>query len=347
MKSTVYACYANDNETRMQSSSGGVYPLVARKVLQQGGTVYAACYDSDLNVVHERITDEEGLKKSLGSKYVCSTLGDTFRKIREDLKNGSQVFFVGTPCQCEGLRSYLKATGAERSDPKPADAEKIDPGTAGTGTGGLIVMDFVCHGIPGRVPWREYRNSLLKEGFDLREVNMRDKKTGWTRAEYAWKLLDKQGNSRYIGQKQVPYMRGMIKNLYCRPVCYECPFKGVERNTDLTVGDYWGVWNLQPEMDDNKGTSLLMIHTEKGREIWDSIKEKATYKEADVSGAVDANVCIVRSCSRNPDREVFFKRIREGEDFSAVVKDLTRESAWSSLKDKAKRKMRSVIGGRK
>ena len=327
MKSTVYACYANNDEIRMQSSSGGVYPLAARMIMGQGGAVYAACYDDDLNVVHERITDEEGLKRSLGSKYVCSALNYTFREVREDLKNRLPVLFVGTPCQCEGLLSYLKAAGCDRSS--------------------LTVMDFVCHGIPGRVPWREYRKSLLKEGFDLREVNMRDKKTGWTRAEYSWKLSDRQGNSRFIGQKQVPYMRGMVKNLYCRPACYECPFKGVERNTDFTVGDYWGVWRLQPEMDDNKGTSLLMIHTEKGREIWEGIKRDISYKEADLEGAVEANVCIVRSCSKNPDREIFFKKIRAGEDFSDVVKELTKESAWDKFREKAKRKVRSVIGGRR
>lgn len=311
----------------MQSSSGGIYPLAARTVMRQGGTVYAACYDDDLNVVHERITDEEGLKKSIGSKYICSTLNNTFGSVREDLQSGLPVLFVGTPCQCEGLLSYLEVVCEDREN--------------------LTVMDFVCHGIPGRVPWREYRKSLLKQGLDLKEVNMRDKKTGWTRAEYSWKLTDRQGNTRYIGQKQIPFMKGMIKNLYCRHSCYECPFKGIDRNTDLTVGDYWGVWKLQPEMDDNKGTSLLMIHTERGLELWNDIRQDVTYKEADVSGAVEANVCIVRSCSRNPDRDVFFKRLRAGEDFSVIVKDLTKESAWNSLKDKAKRKMRSVIGGRK
>lgn len=323
MCTVAYACYSKDEDEREQSSSGGIYPLIARTILNQNGIVYAACYDSNLDVKHCAVSNEQELRDSQGSKYVESTLGDTFCQIADTLKQQKKTLFVGTPCQCAGLLHYLTAAAC------PTD--------------NLIVMDFVCHGIPSRKAWHSYLDSRKRKGKPIAKVNMRHKSSGWSHGNYSWEFEDSYGHLTYTYQRKVSYMKGMIANLYLRPSCYECRFKGTERQTDLTVGDYWGVWNLQPEMDDNKGTSLVLLHTEKGKSLFNAIASSLTYQEVELDGAVKANPCIAVSVKRSQKRDSFFEQMAEGKDFEKIVHQLTKVTIFRRICRKFKKLVKGFI----
>lgn len=315
-----FACYNLNEEERSGSSSGGIYPLAAGEILKKGGVVYAACYDSQLDVVHRRIEDINGIKSSQGSKYVASLLSDTFRDIARDIQNGRKVLFVGTPCQCAGLHSFLRQKGIERSS--------------------VILVDFICHGVPGKKAWEAYKESLSKKGQKLTAVNMRDKTTGWSHSEYAWRFTTEDGRETVVPRRQVPYMKGMLANLFLRPSCFECMFKGTERCTDITLGDYWGVWDLLPEMDDNKGTSLVLIHTANGSVLFDEIRDRIKCMETDPQKAGERNACLSLPTSYNPKRKAFFARLNQGEDFIDLVGDLAKDSLIRRIKQAIKKSLK-------
>ncbi|MCC8015048.1 MAG: Coenzyme F420 hydrogenase/dehydrogenase, beta subunit C-terminal domain [Eubacterium sp.] len=322
MKTKAYACYNKDEDIRLKSSSGGIYYLLAKEVLCKGGVVFAACYDG-LNVKHKIITGENELIESLGSKYMPSELGNTFKAVKDELKNGMTVLFAGFPCQCGGLLSYIEGCGTDLNN--------------------LITVDLICHGVPTGRAWKSYCNSLRNKGFNPVFVNMRDKSSGWK--NYSWKLTDLKGSCKIQLYTDNAYMNGFIDNLYLRPSCSSCRFKGTERKTDITLGDYWGVNKEQPEMDDDRGTSLVFIHSEAGQELFNSVSDLMVFKSTFPEQAVKHNSSAVISSEFPDKREDFFRRLAEGEDFCGLVKDLTGKPIAVRIKRKVKNMIKKLGGG--
>ena len=320
MNTTLYAAYNVNEKERMESSSGGIYSLIAEYVINHNGTVYAACYNEKLEVQHCRIDSVQNIVKSRGSKYVQSLLGDTYQRVYSDLNENRMVLFVGTPCQCAGLLKFLP--------------EKFNYN--------LICVDFICHGVPSKKTWEEYKRSVEKKVGKINSVNMRNKSTGWSKCKYSWKING--GNREYIQpQSENTYMRGFIANLYLRPSCYKCCFKGINRQTDITLGDFWGVWNLMPDMDDNKGTSLVFVHSEKGKRILEDLKGKMIIAEADIEEAIKINTSMIKSSTPNIKSVEFRKRMVAGEDFINVVQDLLKLPLQERLKNMFKNKVSRII----
>lgn len=316
----VYACYSKNEEERLLSSSGGIYPLLAEYILQQGGAVFAACYDDSLEVCHMQIRTLDELKKSQGAKYMASKLGDTFGSVRNILLAEQPVLFAGTPCQCAGLESYLQA-------------QRID-------TKALFCVDFICHGVPGRASWRAYKEGQEQRNGMISQIQMRDKSSGWTRYGYSWKYTFGDGRICYQKQSENTYMKGFVSNLFLRPSCYRCGFRRLERPTDLTLGDYWGIWDIQPEMDDDRGTSLVLVHSEKGRELFRGIENQMIYKETSIKAAIRENPSILVSPGLTGKRADFFHLLSEGEEFDDIIDKL----AEKSFADKVKHKIWKVSG---
>ncbi len=322
MDTKVYACYNKNNEIRSRSSSGGIYYLLAREVLENGGVVFAACYDG-LHVKHEKIEKENDLPDSLGSKYIPSELGDTFANVRNELAKGRLVLFTGIPCQCGGLLSYINnGCGVDHSN--------------------LVIVDVICHGVPGKKAWKGYCESLNDTGFHLSTVNMRDKCSGWK--NYSWRLTDSEGNSKMQLYVDNAYMKGFLSDLYLRPSCSSCRFKGVERKTDITLGDYWGVHKELSEMDDDKGTSLVFVHSETGQKWFDAVSESIVYRPASADQAVRHNHSIVTSSPASDKRTVFFQRLASGEDFCEIVDEMTRKPIAVQAIKKVKRIIKKMAG---
>ncbi|MCD8372207.1 MAG: Coenzyme F420 hydrogenase/dehydrogenase, beta subunit C-terminal domain, partial [Clostridia bacterium] len=320
METRVYACYNRNDDIRSKSSSGGIYYLLAREVLSKGGVVFAACFDR-LDVVHKRIDNENELLNSMGSKYMPSDLGDTFTDVKNELTNGKIVLFAGISCQCGGLLSYMKSCNADCTN--------------------LITVDVICHGVPSKKAWKNYCNSLSATGFDLASVNMRDKSSGWK--SYSWRLTNTEGKSKTEPNADNPYMKGFVSDIYLRPSCSNCRFKGLERQTDITLGDYWGVNKVQPDMDDDKGTSLVFVRSAAGQKLFEAISDSVVRTSALVDEAVKHNPSVVTSSVVSDKRTAFFQRSAEGEDFCGIVEELTRKPVSVQMKRKAKSMIKKIV----
>lgn len=322
VSTSAFACYNRKESERGLSSSGGIYPLIAKYIIQEHGVVFAVCYDDCFETVHSRLESLEDIAASQGSKYIPSKLGDTFLEVRECLDEGREVLFVGTPCQCAGLRSYLN----------------------GREYGGLICVDFVCHGVPSRSAYRSYLCRFFSEGR-ISQLNMRDKSSGWSGYQYSWDITLENGKSVTVPQGKVSFMRGFVQDYYLRPSCYECRFKGVNRITDITLGDYWGVWDIQPDMDDNRGTSLVLVHTDKGMQLFHAIEDQMVWKEAPLAEAVRHNPSMIQSAELTDKRKRFFDELDQGREFDKIIETLSEVTLIEKVKRKGKRMVKKFLGG--
>lgn len=295
-----YATINKDDEVRAQSSSGGVFFPLAKWVIEQGGVVFGARWNEKWEVVHDYAEDVESVKAFMRSKYVQSVVGDTLKQAKEFLEAGRWVMYSGTPCQLGGLRAYL--------------GKKYDK---------LIQVDLICHGVPSPGVWRGY----LKDYFGKEKIvgiNFRDKKEGWSNLQ----RITITTVSTTICEKQMenPYFRGFLTNVYLRNSCHNCRFKSVSRNTDITLADYWGVHLFCPEMCDDKGTSLVLVHSSKGYEIFSNILCANNIKVQDnVIEYKTWNSAIENSVPVSKKRYYFFKAFEKNNKFSELVKYIDKD----------------------
>lgn len=282
--STYPICYAavnKDEDVRKRSSSGGIFYLIAEYVIDNGGVVFGARYDDSWEVIHHYVENMEGIDAFMGSKYVQSSVGNAYKDVLSFLKQGREVLFSGTPCQVYGLKAFL---GKEFDN--------------------LITVDLICHGVPSRSVWRKYLKLRAKEK-DVEKVNFRDKTEGWLDFSLKVDFLDESCYRK--NQHKDLFMKGFLQDIYLRPACYECRFKGVRRNSDITLADLWGCKEIVPELFDDKGTSLVLIQSDKGKKIWTKISRnmKVCKIEGDEYQRYNPNLKV--SVNMNKKRAKFYK----------------------------------------
>lgn len=279
---SAYAMINNDEEVRLKSSSGGVFTLLANYVIERGGVVFGVGYDDSFNVVHKMADNKDAICEFRGSKYVQSVIGDTYNLAKENLEEGKLVLFTGTSCQIGGLYAFLNK-----------DYEN------------LITQDIVCHGVPSSLVWKkyvDYRTSLAKA--NISNISFRNKENGWKRYLITFKY---DNGTKYCSPiYQDPFMRLFLDGYSLRPSCYECSYKGKIRQSDITLADFWGVNNVAPEMDDDKGTSLVFINSKKGENIFNEIKSNIKFMPVDIDDAIKYNVSTIKSSTPAKNREQFF-----------------------------------------
>lgn len=244
-----FGAQAKRESVRGTSSSGGVFPILAEYVFRRQGVVYGAAYSRDMKVVHREAGSAEELEALKRTKYVQSDLQGIYRSIRERLKEGRWVLFCGTPCQAHGLRLFL---GEPHSR--------------------LITADLVCYGVPSPGIWRDYVKYLeRKSGGKMTDFSFRDKRNrdnGHSRSYVAG------GRERADSLYADIYSRMYFADYTIRPSCYECGYCTPDRHSDFTLGDFWGIEKVRPDRDDGMGTSLVILHTDKAREVWEQVKEE-------------------------------------------------------------------------
>lgn len=236
----IYAARHKDIHEIETSRSGAAFIAISDYVLEQGGVVYGAGYAEHFRVVHKRATNKEERNEFKGSKYVQSNLRDIFPQVKADLKQGLIVLFSGTPCQTAGLASYIGKRLREK----------------------LILVDIVCHGVPAPYIWRDYLTYLEKKYKQpIVEVNFRDKsRVGWN--EHIESFVFQDGSKKEFNT----YTYLFYRHIMLRPSCSKCHYTNFKRPSDFTLADYWGWEKLSPDFNkDNKGCSLLLVNTEKGR----------------------------------------------------------------------------------
>lgn len=248
-----------DEKIRRHSSSGGVFSALGEIILNDGGIVFGAGFDENWHVVHASAENFDEMENLRGSKYVQSQIGETFRRIRNELEKGRKVLFSGTPCQCVGLKSFL-----------------------GKDFENLLTVDVFCHGVPSPELWEQYI-FYRGQGHEISKVDFRNNAVSW--GNYRFQITFKDcGNYRNSSGKDMFFQEFSLCTTQ-RPSCHECKFRFPNSNSDISIGDAWGIKNYSPEMNDGKGTSLAVIHTVKGQSFIDKTKLKTQETEFHIIAA--------------------------------------------------------------
>lgn len=289
---------AKDDHIVSSSSSGGVFTLLAEAVLSDGGVIYGAAFSDDyLRVKHVRVDINEDLPPLRGSKYLQSDSDRSYIKVKEDLLNGTAVLFSGTPCQIAGLKGYL-----------------------GQDYENLITVDIICHGVPSSLVWEKYVQQVTG-GKNIEKALFRSKEYGWkafsTRIEY-------EGSSYHKRFTEDSYMQVFLKNYCLRESCYNCKVKEGRPLSDLTLGDFWGVENAAPQLDNDRGVSLVLLRTGKAERLIQQIWEQVHGQQVDYNSATVNNPCVYCSVARPAERDRFFDDLK-GLRWTSVEKKYVRE----------------------
>ena len=268
-----FAAKHMDDDIREASSSGGVFSALASYLLILGGAVIAAGFDKNYRVVHKVCTCEDSLDELRRSKYVQSDINGMYREAKQRLEKGQKVLFCGTPCQIGGLIAFL-----------------------GKPYSNLYTVDFICHGVPSPKLWAKYLAFRQKESkADVRNVSFRNKVSGW--ANYSMRLWFDNGTEYCSTAREDYYLRSFIMDMDLRPSCNQCKFKQVHRLSDITLADFWGIKEVNPSFADDKGISLVLVHSEKGQELIGEIQEKVQLSEVDCVAALQSNPSFTKSVS--------------------------------------------------
>ncbi len=242
-----------------RSTSGGAFTAVSDAILRQGSVVYGVDYDQEFHVLHQRAETPEQRDRMRISKYVQSDLRDSFAKIKIDLETGRKVLFSGTPCQAAGLRGFM-GNGPLLS--------------------GLFICDIICHSIPSPLIWAEYKRLLEREnGGRLASVQFRSKKDGWSRENSNKGFLFSTENKPEIQEDDRFYNLFFKSGAITRPACSQCRFTDVQRASDITIADYWGIESYSPEWFDPLGVSLVMVNSPQGKLLFEAASQDMLVQE--------------------------------------------------------------------
>lgn len=249
---TAYIVQHKDDSIRYQSTSGGAFTAIAEEVIRRGGVVFGAVMTEDLKVVHDCVETEEELARFRNSKYVQSEIGDTYKRAKSFLDAGRWVCFSGTPCQINGLYKFL---GKEHER--------------------LIMVDVVCKSVPSPLVFQKYVEFKKAQEGKISDIVFRDKKRGFlycTMAHYISHDDRKGGKDVYRrGSESDEWLRLFLSGKISRHSCMTCPYQTAQRVGDISLGDIWETGNAK--LDDNRGTTLVHVWTDKGRILLESITE--------------------------------------------------------------------------
>ena len=313
-----YACYSKDEDIRMKSSSGGIFSVVASYILKQNGVIYGASFDENWMVNHIRVSSNDELDKLRTSKYIQSNINNAYKQAKDDLNNGKIVLFTGTPCQIDGFLNYL---GDVKYD-------------------NLYTQDIICHGVPSPLVWKKYLSyrKKLDKNSPVR-INFRQKDDGWN----LYSLLLQYNNSEYkTNHDDDLFMKAFLLNACLRDSCYNCSSKSRNRRSDITLADFWGIDKVLPELNDDKGTSLVIVNTEKGSRLFEIIKDKVIWKETNFEESIKYNPSMYKSVDLPKYRNDFFSNI-DNVEFNELVKKYVINPRKRNLPLRVLKKLKSVM----
>lgn len=310
-----YAAINHNEDVRLASSSGGVFTFLAEKTINNGGVVFGAAFNEDWSVEHTCVERIEELEKLRGSKYVQSNTKNSFIEAERFLKEGREVLYSGTPCQIAALKLFLRKEYHN-----------------------LTTVDVVCHGAPSPAVWEQYLQETIdkiwnKKGWAvpgthiekdyIRSIAFRNKSQGWKNYSFAIQLkhLNQSEGKTFLFQEtlhQNKFMECFLNDLCLRPSCYQCPARGGKSGSDVTLADLWGAGKICPELDDDKGLSLVLMRNEK-IDLTSLNKWEIPYNDA-----LAHNHSIEEDVSKPAKRNKFFKKMAEKGMYKATAECLHR-----------------------
>ena len=316
---TIAAIHRN-MKVRWDSTSGGAFTALADAMYRQGGYVSGAIYNEDFSVRNYVSNKPDDLTKIRSSKYLQSKAEGVFAEIRSLLRKGEKVLACGTPCQMAALRSFLRK-----------DYEN------------LIIIDFVCRGVNSPKVYRKYLDSLeCKYGGKVVYVKAKNKELGWR--NLTRKVVFDNGKSYYGVGMIDDFRRGYHTNVFCRPSCYTCQYKGFPRMSDITIADYWGIEKVDKNLDNDIGTSMILLNSKKGEQYFELIKDDLEYRETEFGSILAGNGALTAPISpATIDRETFFNDLDKG-TFEEVTEKYFPLNKFKPQKD-IKRRLKDFIKG--
>lgn len=317
----VHAAWHKDDQVRKVSSSGGIFTALAEYVIEQGGVVIGAAFSDKLTLEHIIVDNKEELARLRGSKYVQSRIDrDVWLRIENYLEAGVKVLFTGTPCQIAGLNNCLSRIYDN-----------------------LFCLDILCHGVPSPLLLDKYLGYLSKvNSAEVVKVNFRDKSNGWKSYQVSARFSNQtQSSQRFVSD---PYMVAFLKDYALRESCYRCKYARTSRVGDITLADYWGVAKRYPAYDkDDKGTSLLLVNTEKGRQLLAMVTNSVQLYEGHLGSAIVDNPILTSPACRSVARDRFYNDLLKMSFNEMIEKYKLREpSFFSRMADRVVRKIKRL-----
>lgn len=252
-----YGVRSRNKNILSTSSSGGIFSEISNHMIKEGYIVYGCILNENLDAIYLRGTTEKDIEKMRTSKYVQSNIVGVADNIKQDIKQGEKVLFISTPCYIDIIKSKLTEDELKK----------------------IILIDFICHGTPNKKFFKDHLESIEKKySSKVKKYSFRDKRYGWGHDEFAILENNKKVDSiKYVHQ----YKRLFYKNYILAKGCFSCKYTSIKRNSDFTIGDFWGVEELLGVVD-NKGMSALLINTKKGEEIFKNLKENVEYYQVGI-----------------------------------------------------------------
>ncbi|WP_051650625.1 Coenzyme F420 hydrogenase/dehydrogenase, beta subunit C-terminal domain [Lachnoclostridium phytofermentans] len=302
----VYSAINKDENVRMISTSGGVFHVLSKYAIEQReGVVVGVKFDDEMNAVSTLASTMKDVKAFYGSKYVKSEIDGVYEKVKEQLNAGRFVLYSGLPCECAGLKAYLRK-----------DYEN------------LFISEILCHAAPSPKVFKTYLKFLsIKYKSPVTNVVFRDKRNGWLIHKCSMVVEFKDRKPLVVNARRNNYFRNFLLDNIQRPGCSNCSFVGRKRVGDITIGDFWGIHHIDEEMFDDKGTSAIMVNTVKGEKVLEELKASFFMKERSIKELFKYNHS--KPCPLKPEREEIFKRLGK-ERIDSLLE------SFNDLKNKAK-----------
>jgi len=340
--SNVFAVKNRNDDERMASSSGGVFIALAKETIENGGVVFGAVFDDNWEVRHTYAESLEGVKAMMGSKYLQSRIGDSYRDAERFLKQGRKVLFTGSPCQITALHTYLR---------------NYYPN--------LVTVDVLCHGVPSPGVWRKYideefnisKNSKKirtvatpQNGRVITGIEFRDKTlNGWK--NYCFAILGKSTPEDYQNSvfhrethNDNHFMKGFLANIYLRPSCYRCKCKNGVSHSDLTIADFWGINVLLPDFDDDKGVSLVLVNTTQGNDMLRQLGlDVRELPPSIIADAAKFNGGFKEYIKLPSQRKLFYESLSHGNSVKASVAHALHVPFYKRVLRKTKYKIKKIL----
>lgn len=341
----VLAAYNKDTGIRESSSSGGIFTLLAEKVIAENGVVFGVAFNERWEAVLDYTETKEGVAAFRGCKYVQAEVGNAFIQCEHFLKAGRKVLFSGTPCQITALKRFLVHEYEN-----------------------LLTVDVVCHGVPSPMIWHKYLQAMVQSQAReivrgkyhkspppvIKSIKFRDKSEGWKKYHFVLELVAppsaNQSSVSSCGRISEEhgknlFMRAFISDLILRPSCYSCPFRGKPHPAaDISIGDFWGVQDIRPDLDDDKGVSIIILNTQKGESYLPM--DNIVTAEVCLAEASKYNAGLQDCVYSNQRRELFFERVKNSNDVLQLMALFTagrKLPMWKRFLRKVKHKVASKL----
>jgi len=310
-----FIAWNKDDNVRATSTSGGLFSALADNTISEGGIVVGAAFDQSYHLRHTTASNRQGYLPMMGSKYLQSDTRGIYRQVKEYLNTGESVLFTGTACQIAGLNAFLN---------KEYDR--------------LLTCEVICHGVPSPGVYKDYLRYLeSKMRSKVNTYQFRSKKYGWSNLTVCVKYAN--GKKKTYKARYCPYHTWFGKHFSIRPSCYQCFFRGMNREADITIGDFWGIENYRSDIDRDKGVSLVLANSKKGIRCLNDIKEKLYLEQCPFDWVIEKNPYLIKNYPIPLQREAFFSDYR-----NMSIKELVKKYPPAKPLNLAIQKIYRIIG---